>query len=282
MLIPDLPKALEEGMKKEKPSNEWDEKKLHVSDLAVSLENPEDRKCPRQLWLRIHGAKKQELSAGKMLMFDNGQRLHDRVVELLRKGLPEGWNVEGAEESVSQQLPEGLTGRYDCLLSGPKNTLLVVDFKTLRGRAFSYLDKPKPSHELQVRTYAYALNASAGMILYIDREGQNYAKQFIIPRNDEQVKKAIEIAKSIVEGNIPPKLKPSLDIRENKGPNSVKLKEPWQCSYCEYRDVSCNGAVPREFRTSKIIGYLNEEGFEPKKQFENLRKVVEFLLKEAG
>jgi hypothetical protein len=62
----------------------------------------------------------------------------------------------------------------------------------------------------------------------------------------------------------PPLMKPQVRVKELKGPNSVYLEEPWQCSYCPFRDISCKGAISNMYRRSLpdsgLIGHLQPDG----------------------
>lgn len=271
--VPNLPAALEAGLAA--MPDEWDDSVVHVSDLSVALEG---EGCPRQLWLRLGGAKRKPLTAGQMLMFDHGHRIHERLVELIAQGLEPGWYIHSVETPV--ELPGPVTGRYDTVLEGPEDTMIVVDFKTLRGRAFGYLNEARPAHALQVQGYGFGTNASGGLVFYVDREGQNAARQFFIPRNDQAVEDALRIVLAIAGSDTcPPILEPRLLITRNKGPDSVKIAQPWQCDYCQYLDVSCKGALPKKQRELGIIGYIAADNvdFKPKKGCEKLCELVESL-----
>lgn len=271
--VPSLPQALERGMRAEK--NDRDESVLHVSDLAAYLE---DGKCPRQLWLRLSGAEKKPPTAGQMLMFRQGSRMHEYIIPYLEAGLQalgEGdWHIEAIEEGVL--LPGPTYGRFDARLTNGQNKI-IVDFKTLRGRAFSYLQEPKPMHVLQVQGYIAGDDADGGLLFYLDREGQNQARQFYVQRDDERIREAIKYCMDIAKSETPPAyLQPKVKVGKNKGPDSVKLELPWQCSYCEYLDVACMGALPQNERNNGIIGYLEEGNlFKPKEGFEHLAQFVE-------
>ena len=257
-MIPSLPALLEEGLRSQKDN--WGGNRLHISDLSVYLENG---KCPRELWLRLKGYEKRELTAGQMLMFDHGHRIHERIVDILEVPLLNNdWKISRVEEPVSVL---GVKGRADMVLEHEEGMEIVVDFKTLRGRAFQYLEQPKEAHIIQVQAYMMGEDAEKGIIFYLDREGQNAARQFVIDRDDEKVSKAVEYAKEIAKMNEPPEgLTPKVEIKKNKGPDSVYLKLPWQCDYCQYRDVSCEGALPQEYRDLGVVGKTDGTNFENK------------------
>lgn len=252
--IPSLPQALETGLRNKK--DDWGDDKVHVSDLAVAV----GEKCARQLWLRLNGYEKKEHTAGQLLMFDHGNRIHERLVEVIKQGLPEHWTIQAVEQEVSLGT---VTGRYDTrMFNLAEGYEVIVDFKTTRGRAFNFLDKAKPAHILQVQAYMTGADADGGLVFYVDREGQNQARQFYVERDDEFVWWAVKNTKLIAHGKCPPLLSPQVSVRENKGPDSVYLKQPWNCDYCDYLDVSCEGALPRAYRDLGIVGKIKEGRFE--------------------
>jgi CRISPR/Cas system-associated exonuclease Cas4 (RecB family) len=242
--------AIESGIPKLK-SHEWESGKLHMSDLGVPCDG-----CPRQLWLRLHGAEERPLHLGELLMFDAGQRIHDRMVEALEQG---GLQVIDSEKQTSL---DGITGRYDVKLRD-NDKIIIVDFKTVRGAAFQYLTEPKLSHIAQVLGYTTAEDADGAAIIYIDREGQNGVRVFEIDRNDDEVYANITKLKEIASGDMPPILKPILEQVERKQFTTIYLKQPWNCDYCRYQDVSCDGALPPDLRIKEIAGRVKDGKYEP-------------------
>lgn len=255
-----------EAIKKGLPllkEHEWETDKLHISDLGI------DEGCPRQLWLRLHGAESRPLNIGEMLMFDAGQRIHDRMAEVLKLG---GLDVIDTEQKIEL---DGITGRYDLKLR-MENKVVIVDFKTARGKAFDYLIEPKASHVAQVQGYLTAENAYEGMIIYVDREGQNGIRVFNVCRNDEETYKNVKRVKEIAKGDIPPILKPIVEIVERKNFSTVYVKQPWQCDYCKYQDISCPGALPPEIRERQIAGRIKDDEFTPTdEKFEFVKGLIE-------
>jgi CRISPR/Cas system-associated exonuclease Cas4 (RecB family) len=257
--------------------DEWNESNLHVTDLAVALE-PEERKCPRELWLRLRGAEKRPLTNGQRLMFYQGHRLEKMLYDALVKA--HGWQFVMKGVDLSDRLPERLVGTADIIVLLP-DCRIVVDSKTTRGRNFDYLDVSgaKQSNALQVQTYCSALNdmdlPTYGKLFYIDREGQNAWREFDVPRDDQRVLQAYEVTCEIADGDCPAVLDPIVSITENKGPDSVRIKEPWQCSYCQYRGVSCEGALPEECRNiTKVVGKIHSDGFVPLDEYKHLEEIV--------
>ena len=271
--------ALERGIDAMKPEHEWDESKIHVSDLSVVLP-PSDRKCHRELWYRYNNYDRQENSPGKKLMFLQGDRLHEMAAELIDIGL-NYWELVDTERAVNLQK---ITGRYDAkLYNETTNEYMIIDFKTQRGGAFSYLHEPKASHKLQVQSYMEATGIKNGAIIYIDREGSNFAKQFYIKPDYAEVQKGIDLAKTIIKKNDPPsRMKPNFTVNQNKGDNSIQVKLPWQCKYCNFRKVTCQSAVPSKFddKIGKVCGHINQKGFTPLDEVEGIEEYVEPVLKQ--
>ena len=263
--------------------NEWDDSSLHVSDLSTPTEG-----CPRQLWLRLRGAQKKKPTPGQLLMFRHGNRIHRELIEDLRVGLGYEWEIIAVEKPVEF---EGIVGKCDCLLQNTATKeIIVVDFKSVRGRKFGHLDaqgKSMDSHNIQVQGYSYGFTVSAicepvcGVVLYTDREGQNGFRQYDdVPNDFPAVKDAIAEIKTI-DGlsEAPPILEPMIEVKENKGPDSVKLKQPWNCDYCDYQDVSCHGALPKHLRDLGIVGKTDGAGFKPKDGVpDEVIEIVEGLL----
>jgi len=260
----DLVKALEVGMENEstikinKPIGEWNERELHVSDMAYAVDL-----CPRQLWLRLNGYEKSALTPGKIWMYRNGHAIHSRVIELWRIGLPilygKEWTIEKEEEGISV---EGIHGTTDVILKNSINERIIVDIKTVRGNKFNYLKEPDPKNVMQIQGYMKGFNIDDGILFYIDREGQNFAKQFHVERDDNKVREAIKKIKAISAMIEPPAtMAVGVKYKENKTNTSVYLDYPWQCQWCEYIDVSCLGAnnLPAKYREyTKVIGHLKE------------------------
>jgi hypothetical protein len=255
--------AIEVGIPKLK-SHEWESDKLHISDLGVPCGG-----CPRQLWLRLHGAEARPLRLGELMMFDAGQRIHDRMVEAMKLG---GIQVVYSEKPTSL---EGLTGRYDVKLRDGGKTI-IGDYKTVRGAAFQHLIEPKPSNVAQVQGYTTAEDADGAALIYIDREGQNGVRVFEIARDDESVYANITKLKAIASGDIPPILSPILDRAERKQFTTIYVKQPWNCDYCRYQDVSCAGALPPELREKEIAGRVKDGEYKPEN--DKYTEIVEALL----
>lgn len=269
--VPDLVKALAYGLRVKSGDDTWNPSVVHVSDLSVYFPPEEGGACARALKLRLQGAERHPPKPGTLLMFDNAHGIHERIIPIVQRGLEgiaPGWSVRYVELSLKGLLPDGVEdGRMDFELTGPNGEVVIADTKTMRGGAFPHLDrerKPKDSHRLQVSAYALAYGADAACILYLDREGQNFGRFFAFPRADGVVHKAIAVAKRVKESHeLPPVLRPTLEVLRRKGPDSLVVNEPWQCQYCDYRGVSCPGALADEADrryAGRVCAKLSDDG----------------------
>lgn len=270
IFLVDLVESIERGIDKEndqKAFYKWASKRLpdiqrdfdptviHVSDYSVGLEGG-NQKCPKQLWLRLNGAEKKPPTLGEKIMFDHGLRIQIRFSYLIGLGLPEDWSIGGILTTYHH------SAESDLVLSGPDGDY-IVEVKTLRGRAFDYLEEPRESHILQCRGYMHEADTDLGCVLYIDREGQNQPVQFPVSRDDDMVEECQSVAHRIANLEMEPDSTPDVEVKisENKTvDDSVKVSEPWQCQYCDYKGYSCSGTLDCSEELSGIVGRISEDG----------------------
>lgn len=219
---------------------------IRPSALGLAL-GPDHDGCVRALWEISRGATQREDTPGELLMFKAGNLLHDEMDRMLRGYLEgHGWRVLGTEMRVSAF---GIEGDFDLLAEHIETGWRrVYDWKTKRGNAFSYLTEAKPGNVLQVQFYIAAADADDGVLGYIDREGQNFLRDFAVPRNDERPKTAVAVLEEVLASDTPPPcVTPSVAIRENKGADAVYINEPWQVSWCRLNECVCKktlGTIP--------------------------------------
>lgn len=277
--IPDLTRCLRTALASE--PDDWGEDRLHASDLKYGIDG---EGCARQLKLRLNGAEKRDKHDGERWMYFHGHRLQREAFDLIRPVLERenpGWQLIFWEHSLAGYIPGVESGRIDsALLNFPECIALPVDCKTRRGKAFDYLTEGvKPANAIQVRAYCIGLDewlnrddraprwhVPGGVLLVLDREGQNFARQQYVERDDAEVylaSKRLQRIKSM--RRLPAVLPPVLSRRVNKGPDSLTLKTPWQCQWCSYLDVSCAGALPLELRDLGIVGRYMDGSLVPAK-----------------
>lgn len=252
----DLEKILTDEMLANRQS--WDKDgKIYATDLGVAL-GPEHSGCPRAFWEKCHNAPRREPSAGEMLMWRMGELVEEEIIRLLKTALPKvGWELVGTQERVRQY---GVSGRLDVRIRHVETgAIRIVDVKTKRGQAFGFLNEAKPDNVLQVQYYMDGTDAVGGDLLYVDREGQNFVRQFEVERNDARPRKAAEILESIRDNETPPApCKAMLSRTVNKGPDSLYLKNPWQVEWCDLKKCPCRAAIGKV--PSGIAGKVSKKG----------------------
>lgn len=271
MTLPPVLDAIEAALRMEEDS--WNPLVLHVSDLGYTLP---DALCPRQLWLRLRDAPKRELHRGELLMFRNAKEMHLDMTMLLGAGLAKvapGWKIAYVEHSYRAEAGVDLglepdedvidKGQLDVELHGPNGEVVIVDWKTVRGNAFRYIDAtgPKSTNVLQVRTYARKRDAIAALLAYVDREGQNFGREFMVTRDDAAVVEAAHKARAIADADIaPPLMRAKLERKNNKGPDSLSIVAPWQCERCPFHRISCPGALEEGVECGTVIANITDKG----------------------
>jgi hypothetical protein len=250
-----LIEAVEKGLNELTEEDSWQENVLHISDLGSTIEG---EGCLRQVYLRLQGAEKAKRHAGIQFMFNQGHAIHERIVSIMN--LPKEWKLIGTEIECRFPIFK-MVGACDMLLQNEETgERVVVDFKTVRGNAFNYLDSPKPGNVAQVQGYIEAFDASYGKLLYIDREGQNGFREFDVQRDRQTViERANTLYKMALSEEAPDILSPDIKLRENKSSYAIYIKQPWCCDYCDYADISCKTALPYELRDNGVVGHVDKD-----------------------
>ena len=255
----DLERALGEHILESRKGWEKDGR-IYASDLGLAL-GPDFAGCQVAFWHKCRNAPVKETNAGRHLMTQAGDLLHDWVGDAMKMALPmQGWRVVCLEERVTLSHDgEDIGSRLDILIEHMETGWrTVIDIKTKRGAAFGFLNEVKPADELQVQAYIKAKNADDGYVLYVDREGQNFVRAFHVERADERPEKAIEILKQIRDSETPPPcLKLGISVTENKGADSVYLKKPWQIEWCDLKVCACAAAFPHSDVPTKVVAKLH-------------------------
>lgn len=193
--VPNLIDAIEEGL--EDRTNEPRDR-LYVGDLRHAIDGAG---CKRQLFLTLMGADKEELTIGERLMFLWGDRIHEKVVDLMRDNLGDEWSIEDVEFRVDENLPKEISGRLDIKLEGPSGETVIVEVKTARGNSFKHLEEEgaKDGHRIQLQSYERHEDADYGLVLYVDREGSNRPQVKMVERDDEAVEDAYREVHRVLE-----------------------------------------------------------------------------------
>lgn len=257
----DIVKALGDHILEARRS--WDKDgRIYASDLGLAL-GPEHAGCQAAFWHKCRNAPTKDVTPGRLLLLQAGDLLHDWVSDALKMALPvQGWRVVKVEEKVyldhdSEEIGSRLDVLIEHIESGWRT---VIDVKTKRGNAFSYLDEVKPGDELQVQGYIKAADADDGWVLYVDREGQNFMRAFHVPREDHRPETAIEILRDIRDNPEPPEpVGLRLTRKKNKGPDSLYIGAHWAIDWCDLQECQCKKMLGITNIPKKIVGKVKEK-----------------------
>jgi hypothetical protein len=227
-----------------------------MSNLGLAVP---DGPCMRSKWLVDQGlAVVPPKKPGQQWMLTQGNRIHDMLQDLFTKGAKEvvGMEVVGIETPVAILSDDmhNWTGHYDLKVRlhnpGHESREFIIDFKTVRGGAFRYLHEPKPANVLQVQGYLMADDCDRGMLVYVDREGQNFMRAFPVHRDDQSVLEAMRTIEAALSAAAPPPPVPiKVDVKPTKTKgDSIYVKEPWQTAYCDLGEgCHCKARFPGVF-----------------------------------
>jgi len=232
--------------------NQWPKKmKIFPSDLG-------GEGCPVAFWRNCRDYPKKTPAPGELLMWAQGSNLEDEVGLKLALALAKTGEylivTPPAGEKQHRMEFGGRRGKLDFLLRNTETGgYIVLEVKSKRGGAFSYLNEIAHNNLIQTRFYIaavcekYDTDDCSGIVIYVDREGQNFVRPFDVRRDDQSVLDSIEELETLRDGPEPPPMEAVLLRRENKGPDSLVLKLPWQVGWCSQQECVCKshiGSIP--------------------------------------
>ena len=236
----------------------------HVSPSKLKVTIPGEG-CPLEAWALHKHYARRELSSGQCFMFENAHSMHQRVCEMIKSvGRLSPWKVVAIEKPCAYEV-DGVAvyGTADLVIEDNEGNMLVADVKTRRGNAFSHLFEARPGDVLQVQAYMRALDANRGGVIYVDREGQNASRWFVVERDDAAVGDATRKLRDILK-DIPKPLKPLPIRKELKGPDSLWIKRPWKMDYCSLEECLCIAANPGIPTNKTKVGTFPDDADAPK------------------
>ena len=233
-------------------------------------------KCPRQVALRMLGAKKAETNARQRAMWD--------VAEYIEKTLADALDVAGRLTGYQFPIPiedrENWGGRGDISAADDEGKEFGIEVKTVNPMAFKHQDRPKEGHVYQKTIYEHYLDIPF-LLWYFDRgSDSNDPEQYDTSAEWEHVSSLMDELERMRAAL--PELPPILPRVLKKFDKGTVLKQgpAWQCKpteqhgYCPYSGVSC---FP-DMSWNKWIDI--EPGFTPTKKAD-MDAVYEWALREA-
>jgi hypothetical protein len=243
-------------------SRYYSQKAIHCSQLDT---------CTRQVVMDFYGFPKKDLTTAELILFEIANFVHRLMADWARQS--DVFELIGNEYDLSAGLPDMVTGKSDIVTRHKgldKN--ILFDTKTAMPNAFKkYYDYlVKESHRLQGGAYKRAL-ANLGTLIdfvifgYYDRGGTNKPVYVAMDGvEDFELDEVFEryltaISEYDTTKVLPPKEPIIFEIKQNKTSKSLLAKKSWQCSYCKFCDVSCEGYeyLEKDFR---VVGKLDKDG----------------------
>ena len=252
------------------------EGRLYMSDLG-------DEGCALSKWRTLKDYPQKPKTPGELLMFKQGDNLEEQVADDLASILADktDWALVDRQTSVSITVDgEEITGKLDILMRNVVSAeLLVLEVKSKRGRAFSFLPEAKRPNICQTRGYQDGTGATKGILVYVDREGQNFMRAFAVePDHDDLFAEARKL-QAMRDGPAPDCMKLGYKRNSNKGADSFSLTMPWQVNWCNDLECPCKKSMP-SFPDGKVIAKEGPTGLvATDKQYDTLIPVLMDLLK---
>lgn len=222
---------------------EYYNKNLHVSSLYG---------CLRQNVMNQYPDKfaKRDKSLAEYLQLYFGIMAH-QMLEEFADCVSEKVEFVGKEIDLTRWLPDGISGRMDLLvMDKTTNQYYLIDLKTMRPNAFKFGNLVKEGYIVQTNTYLEGLITSNSkyqdaklLLIAMDRSGTNDMQILDIPRlPKEQIDSIIQqnqVSLNLYEaiGELPDPILPRLTVNGEVKPTDIT----WQCNYCLFYKVSCNG-----------------------------------------
>jgi len=174
----------------------------------------------RQYWIYAEG---YTVDLDKSGIFKIGELFHGFLIETLRSN---GFTSFEHEKTVVLAVRHGdawirISGRVDAVLY-MDNQRIVLEVKSIA----KLPERPLEHHVMQIQPYLLALNASKGLIVYLEKSKLS-SKVFEVPFQPQLVDSLVERAKALHE-----------HLLSKKAPTAERS---WECKYCEFKRRCVDG-----------------------------------------
>lgn len=191
--------------------------------------------CKRKEVMSYFNFDKKPHNLQTMLTFMRGNFYHELIYQWLEQSSL--FLINEKELDVSNLLPKPFRGKFDvCFIHRPTNKFILADIKTANSNQFKVYSKtlPKDNHKMQLSAYASVFKAWDYLLMMYFSSGSDKPRLFVI----DYMKDINDIMNKYIEAvnkyKDTKELPPVLD-------KMFAEKEIWQCSYCDYKDISCEG-----------------------------------------
>lgn len=169
------------------------------------------------------------------LTFMRGNFYHELVYLWLEWS--DKYEIINKELNVTDNLPKPYKGKFDVSFKAVNHNIsILADIKTANSNMFKKYSStlPKPEHIKQLSAYATAYKFWDKLMMMYFSSGADHPQFYFVDKdtNIDRDMNTYIVAVNLYE------LNHSLpgEIDETFYP-----KEVWQCSYCNFKDISCNG-----------------------------------------
>jgi len=223
---------------------ERDPLRLFVTDVG---------RCPRQVALRLTGAKAYPITKQQRYQWD----IAEYIEETLMRALDVANLLCEYQGRIDITDRENWGGRIDIshFLPEATDTLRIVEVKSTDPNSFSYVDFPKEWHVNQITVYDHyydyaGYKRGTPTLTYFDRSGRsgNEPKEYEVKTDFERIRPLMDELDAMRSAlpDLPPILPRVLKEFKDGKDRVLKQGPAWQCKpttkqgYCPYSGLSCH------------------------------------------
>jgi len=211
----EIKEKIDEAILRENLKEERTREYLYASDVF---------QCQRKILLEFNKLKVPGFDARTLRIFDNGHKVHERVIKYLKDA--------GYEPEVEINIPSNepnIHGRLDAKIKENNETKLVeiksINLKTVL--------EPKKEHVAQLHIYMHYTSIHKGYLVYESKQNQelfffdvNYSEEFW-----KEIKEWIDDTNKM--------------LKENKIPRIPKgfSKSRYPCGWCKFKNHCWGGPI---------------------------------------
>lgn len=172
--------------------------------------------CQRKMVFELLQVRpERRVSPEAVARMEDGKAIHemvqqhfDRYLTLVRPGWVFQFELKLTPENNKRAAALNIRCSVDAYASTNELERRVLEIKQTSTNAMATLRKPKPTHQEQLNTYLYLLDATDGEFLYFDRSDLANVKSFdfrfdqdMWDRTEEKIHRVLDAA---MEGRLPP------------------------------------------------------------------------------
>ncbi len=195
----------------QKKREEKDQHSFYVTDAG---------RCPRAIFFSMKGFPRKEKEPKLLRILDRGEMIHQGLM----RSLFESPDIRVVAAEISIPPNSIVKGRADAIVS-VENKLYVVEIKSIASPKYSNPEIPKKAHRYQIQLYLHFFEIEKGILIYENKNTQELM-EFEEKYDKKLCEKILEDFKTL-----------KYHIENDILPPKPKDLEPWQCEYCDFKEV---------------------------------------------